>query len=119
MYLFLQAIEVLGRMSIMQQIWSNPVGLFLCKVFGFFYFSFLLPHCFLAFVLLKADKFMPAMAASGWFLQVKNQLVCNKIICKNMLKFLQIYMFLGFVAVKILAVLIPKQQKPNEEAKRD
>ena len=82
-----QVISICGRTSLFRSIWSNPLGSALCSAFGFCYYCFLLPHCFLPFAMLKREKYLPAMARTGWFLEI--------------------YFVVGVSAVQLAKVLFP------------
>ncbi len=89
--------EVISRLSAVQSLWSNPLGSFACAVFGHLYYCLMLPHCFLAFAMLKSSKYIAVMSASGWFLQF--------------------YFVVGVIAINVLKTLVKKPRKPEDKAK--
>ena len=72
---------------------SSPLSM----VLGWVYVAFLLPHCFCAFVMLKADKFMPVFRANFFFMQL--------------------YMILGVVAVKAFTAAVAATTKKEDRKK--
>ncbi len=66
-----------ARSAFVQSVWSNKAGAMVCALLGHLYYCFLLPHCFLAFALLKSAKYVPSYGATGWLLHVSYVVKCN------------------------------------------
>ena len=66
-----QFLALCARSSLIQSVWSTKAGALACAVLGHLYYALLLPHCFLAFALLKSAKYVEPYRATGWLLHVR------------------------------------------------
>ena len=59
-------LSLLKKSPLVQSVFvENPVGRMAATALGYVYVLFLLPHCFLAFALLKKSKYMGPLFATG------------------------------------------------------
>ena len=61
---------MLAKSSKAQKILQHPTGAIVSQVLGYVFILFWLPHCFMAFPLLKFDKYFPVMWENFFFLQI-------------------------------------------------
>ena len=63
-----QILSVFAKSPVMAKFYDSPFGSVASSVFGYLYVIVLLPHCFLAFALLKSEKYMPVLWVNKGFL---------------------------------------------------
>lgn len=61
---------MLAKSSKAQEILQHPIGSIVSQVLGYVFIMFWLPHCFMAFPLLKLDKYLPVMWNNCFILQI-------------------------------------------------
>ena len=86
-------VEIFEKSPLLNPIYKSPAG----SVLGWLYTSLMLPHCFLCFALLKADKYWPVLKATNFFL----------------------YFYIGgglALAMALKQVLVPKSKPKHDKA---